>query len=144
METVCKATLERTLPPDMQEDAIHNKAYSVCVSTALCERARLQRSRGSKEVERNERRYVGTDRGGARNKRRELCRQAVQQRKDRGAWRRRRRRRAEGHHSRQRRQQRQRRLVTDIRDLALPPDPASQPPATLNSLNQDGYSPCTH
>lgn len=63
METVCKATLERTLPPDMQEDAIHNKAYSVCMSTALCERARLQKSE-DKEVERNERRYVGRDRGG--------------------------------------------------------------------------------
>lgn len=50
----------------------------------------------------------------------------------------------EGHGGRQR----QRRRVIDIRDLALPPDPAgqparaaSQPPATLNSLNsleQDG------
>lgn len=27
---VCKATLERTLPPDVQEDAVHNKARTVC------------------------------------------------------------------------------------------------------------------
>ncbi|TNN74219.1 hypothetical protein EYF80_015462 [Liparis tanakae] len=27
---VCIATLERTLPPDVQEDAIHNKACTVC------------------------------------------------------------------------------------------------------------------
>lgn len=64
METVCKATLERALPPDMQEDAIHNKACSVCVAAAPCERARLQKSRGWKEVERNERSDVGRDRGG--------------------------------------------------------------------------------
>lgn len=32
METVCKATLESTLPPDVQEDAIHNKACTVSLS----------------------------------------------------------------------------------------------------------------
>lgn len=31
MEAVCKATLQRTLPPDVQEDAIHNKAFTVCL-----------------------------------------------------------------------------------------------------------------
>lgn len=53
METVCKATLERTFPPDVQEDAIHNKACTVCLSAvALYMHVDLRNKRGWKEEDR--------------------------------------------------------------------------------------------
>lgn len=51
-------------------------------------------------------------------------------------------RRVEGHHSRQWRQQQQR-LVIDIRVLALPPDPASQPASSKTELTEPRWMPLT-
>lgn len=65
METVCKATLERTLPPDVQEDAIHNKACTVCLSaTALYMDVSL-RNKGDKKrgVQGDGGRYIERERG---------------------------------------------------------------------------------
>lgn len=51
METVCKATLERTLPPDVQEDAIHNKACTVCLSASALYMHVCLRNRGDRKRE---------------------------------------------------------------------------------------------
>lgn len=122
METVCKATLERTLPPDVQEDAIHNKACIVCLSAAAVYTWDLETVMQHRETYRQTVRVWML-------KRAELWWQCK-------GWR----RRGEGRQRRQWRQQRW--LVIDIRDLALPPDPAASSSTEPTELTQPRWR-CT-